>query len=63
MRVARFSGTAALEGAGILIQNFPILRTDMARALDLAQKIAGCMVLEDEGRRIIQTVQDEEEVL
>lgn len=63
MRVARFSGAAALEGAAILIKQFPILRSDMAKALDLAQEIAGCMLLEDDGKKIIQTVPDEEEVL
>jgi hypothetical protein len=63
VRVARFSGTAALEGAGILIQNFPILRTDMPRALQLAQQIAECMVLEDEGKKIIQVVHDEDETV
>lgn len=62
MRVAKFSGTASLEGAGILIRNFPILRTDPARAMAIAEEIAGCMVLEDAGKQIIQVVSDEEEV-
>lgn len=62
MREARFSDMAALEGAAILIQNFPLLRTDTPRALDLARRIASTMVLEDEGKKIIHTVHDEEEV-
>ena len=62
MKVARFSDMAALEGAAVLIQNFPMLRTDTPRALDLARKIAETMVLEDEGKKIIHTVHEEEEV-
>lgn len=62
MKIARFSGTACLEGAGILIQNFPVLQKDPARAMELAQQIAGCMVLEDEGKKVIHTVMEDEEV-
>jgi hypothetical protein len=63
MRVARFSGTASLEGAGILIRNFPILQKDPVRAMQLAQEIAECMVLEDDGKKIIHVVQDEDETV
>jgi hypothetical protein len=61
MRVAKFSGTASLEGAGILIKHFPLLRTDPARAMRLAEEIAGCMVLEDDGKKIIQIAPDDED--
>lgn len=59
MKVARFSGTAQLEGAGILMKAFPVLCKDPTRAMDLATEIAGCMVLEDQGRRIIQNLEEE----
>ena len=60
MKEARFSDMAALEGAAILIQNFPMLRNDTPRALDLARQIAATMVLEDQGKKIIHTVHEEE---
>jgi hypothetical protein len=61
MRVAKFSGTASLEGAGILIKAFPALLKDPAKAMKLAEDIAGCMVLEDDGKKIIHHVVEEDE--
>ena len=62
MRVARFSGTASLEGANVLIRYFPSLQKDMPKAMKIAEEIAANMVMEDEGKQIIQVVHDEEEV-
>jgi hypothetical protein len=61
MRVARFSGTAVLEGANVLFRHFPALQKDPVKAMQIAEAIAGAMILEDAGRKIIQIVSDDEE--
>ena len=60
MRVARFSGTASLEGASVLIRHFSFLQKDMPKAMAIAEEIAAAMILEDDGKKIIQIIHEEE---
>ena len=58
MKRVQFSGPALQEGAAALIQAFPMLQKDMPKAIQIAEKVASAMVLEDAGRKIIQKTKD-----
>jgi len=56
--MCKWSGPALQEGAAALIKQIPMLKTDMPKAIAIAEAVASAMVLEDQARKYVVNVKD-----